>query len=282
MLLDFPIDDPPFYMLNEGSDLPYLLVCEHAGHQVPRSLNNLGLPDEAFNQHYAVDIGARDMTEALAAELRAPAILANYSRLVVDLNRRAAHLSAFPSAAEGMPVNANINMSAQDKCARLDEIYTPFHDAIRTWIDDKMEQGTIPAIISIHSYTPVFFGTPRPWDIAVLWVQDGRMPLPFMKYFKDKAYVVGDNEPYDVRILRGGTMEIHGDGRKIPNLLVEYRNDLLLDKGSFNRFVMETVEAVKMITDDQALYSLYDGPVTPYDPEAEQRYIEQVVKTTRS
>lgn len=277
-----PEDKAPFYVLNEDSALPYIIVCEHAGRNVPQSLDNLGLDDEDFNCHYAVDLGAKEMTEALSVELGAMTVVANYSRLVVDLNRRSDHAAAFPTSAEGKDVPVNVAMTEEGRQARLDEIYTPFHSRIREWIDAKIESGIVPAIISIHSYTPVFFGVPRPWEIGILWAQDKRMPGPFINYFKDKGYVVGDNEPYDARILRGGTMEIHGDGRKIPNLLVEYRNDLLLDKGSFNRFVTHTVEAIKMVTSDDSVYSYYDGPETPYDPEAEKRYIEQVVKTIRS
>ena len=183
---------------------------------------------------------------------------------------------------EGKPIPGNVDMADEERQARIDEIYMPFHKHVKSWIDAKIAQNIVPAIITIHSYTPVFFGQKRPWEVAALWRQDERMPRPFINYFKDKGYVVGDNQPYDARILGGGTMELHGDGRKIPNLLVEYRNDLLLDKDSFKRLLEDTIAAVQMITDDPDLYRFYDGPETPFDPEAEQRYIEQIVKTTTS
>lgn len=272
-------DKPPFRVLNEDSDKPYLIVCEHAGNAVPESLDNLGLADEYLQEHYAVDIGTRALSEELAGRLGAATVIANYSRLVADLNRRAGHPAMFPTSGEGRPVPGNIGLSAQEKQQRIDEIYWPFHNRIAEWIDGRITQGIIPALITIHSYTPEFFGQKRPWDIAVLWVQDKRMPEPFMKFFKDKGYNVGDNQPYDARILQGGTMEIHGDSRRIPNLLVEYRNDLLLDEDSFKRFAEETAGALAMITADESLYSLYDGPETPYDPDAEERYMAQIVKT---
>lgn len=273
------VDPAPFNLLNEDSSQPYLLVCEHAGQQVPQNLDNLGLPEEAFSEHYAVDIGARAMTEQLADKLGAPAIVANYSRAVIDLNRRKTHPSAFPSAGEGTPIPRNLNLSEDDKEARIADIYDPFHNYINDWIEGAIGRGVVPAIISIHSYTPVFFGQKRPWEIGVLWVQDPRIPVPIMEYFKDQGYVVGDNEPYDARILRGGTMEMHADNRKIPNCLIEYRNDLLTDAESFADLLEKTAQALSNIMQDETIYSYYDGPEVPYDPEAERRYMERFVKT---
>ena len=34
-----------------------------------------------------------------------------------------------------------------------------------------------PAVIAIHSFTPVFQGFERPWEIGILWDQDDRIPV---------------------------------------------------------------------------------------------------------
>ena len=64
-----------------------LIICDHASNAIPPGYGTLGLPREALERHIAYDIGAADVTRALAAELGAPAVLSTYSRLVIDPNR---------------------------------------------------------------------------------------------------------------------------------------------------------------------------------------------------
>ena len=102
---------PPYDILNAGGDPGIILTCEHAGDLVPRKLDLLGLTPEDYKCHYAVDIGVRDVTRYLSGLLNAPAILGNYSRLVVDLNRGTDHPTTFAPAGEGKPVPGNIDMN---------------------------------------------------------------------------------------------------------------------------------------------------------------------------
>lgn len=274
-----PHDLAAFTTINADKLSCALFTCEHAASRVPERLNNLGIESEHFKRHYGVDIGARAMTERLAAHFKYPAIIANYSRLVIDLNRRADHSSLFPTSGEGAPIVGNISMIESDKATRIDSLYRPYHDWISNWIDSNLAQGIVPAILSVHSFTPVFHGEARPWEVSALWLQDGRIPLPFMDYFRQQGYMVGDNEPYDGRILRGGTMEMHADGRRLPNLLIEYRNDLLQDPTAFDRLAIHTCAALEKIFSDSSIFSLYDGTQTPYDPALEEAYFKTVMRT---
>ena len=45
-----------------GGAAPVLLLCDHAGRQVPEELDRLGLSDEVLARHIGWDIGAADMT----------------------------------------------------------------------------------------------------------------------------------------------------------------------------------------------------------------------------
>ena len=75
---------------NETAPAKLLFLCDHASNEVPPELENLGLDRDDFTRHIAYDIGAAKLTRALADLAAAPAILARWSRLVVDLNRGAA------------------------------------------------------------------------------------------------------------------------------------------------------------------------------------------------
>jgi predicted N-formylglutamate amidohydrolase len=64
-----------------------LIICDHASNTIPPVYGTLGLPPEALYRHIAYDIGAAEVTRALAAQLNAPAVLSTYSRLLIDPNR---------------------------------------------------------------------------------------------------------------------------------------------------------------------------------------------------
>lgn len=66
-----------------------LLVCEHASNAVPEDLGRLGVPEPEFSRHIAYDIGAAEVTRRLAARLGVPAVLTQFSRLIIDPNRGA-------------------------------------------------------------------------------------------------------------------------------------------------------------------------------------------------
>ena len=176
----------------------------------------------------------------------------------------------------------NISMTEAEQQARIDAIYRPYHELLENTVDSYLARGVVPALISIHSYTPVFFGQPRPWHLGVLWVQDGRIPLPFIAGMRDKGYVVGDNEPYDSRILRGATTHMHADGRRVPNVLIEYRNDLLSDPGIADKIIADSAAVLRPVLADPALYSFYDGPVHPHDLALEHEYFERAIRTAHN
>ena len=56
---------------------------------------------------------------------------------------------------------------------------------------------------------------------------DNRLYMALIAYFRRLGYMVGDNEPYDHRIARGGAVNRHAGTRRLPHTMVEYRNDLI-------------------------------------------------------
>lgn len=270
-------DEPPAYtILNPHGKARCILTCEHAGRLVPRQLNMLGLEDEDFTRHYATDPGVRRVTETLSQLIDAPAILGNYSRLVVDLNRSIGAPTAFAPTGEGKPVPGNVNISDEDKACRTREIYDPYHTALDAMINHALGQGFVPPIISIHSFTPRFFNFQRPWQVGFLWTHNRRLPGLMIDYFIRASYVTGDNQPYDHRILRGSAINRHGDERGLPNVLVEIRNDLISNDAESDVWAKNLADCLEGILADPSIYAYYDGPLTPYDPERERLYYDAV------
>ncbi len=275
-------NDPlPFSFYNESGTLPCLLICEHASNYIPPSLEGLGLSPDQCRKHYAWDIGTRDVTTFLADKLDAPAIFANYSRLVVDLNRSLDHPTAFLSHGEGELIPGNAALTEHEKKARSDAIYHPFHAAVSDFLERYIKQGIYPAVISIHSFAPVYYKAKRPWEIGFLWSHDARLPMPMIDYFRQDGFCVGDNEPYDAKAMGGTTINRHADARRLANLLVEIRNDLIRDKESCLFWADKLADALAPVFSRGDVWRPYEGAVHRHCKEQERLYFETLISKAK-
>lgn len=205
-----------------------MLVGDHARRDLPEEYGDLGLPAAEFDRHIAYDIGVEMVTRELAALVGAPAVMANFSRLLIDPNRGEDDPTLIRQLYDGTIVPANYPMTAEERERRLDRFYRPYHDAIDAMAASVAEAcGGAPLLVSVHSFTPVMQGHVRPWHAGVLWDIDDRVARPLIDMLAaDTGIVVGDNEPYD-GALRGDTMFRHAIVNGFAHALVEIRQDLI-------------------------------------------------------
>jgi len=229
-LLD-PSDPPPFRVLNAQSSAPALIVADHAGRAVPKSLHALGLAEEVFDLHVAWDIGSPTVAAVVAERLDATAVLASYSRLVVDLNRRLEDPTCFAERSDGVVVPANAALGAEARTQRGKAIYWPYHEAVSQHIAAARARGLAPAVISIHSCTPVLENVARPWHFGVMWNRDGRIAQPLIARLRAvPGLCVGDNQPYSGRHPHSFTLNHHAESAGLPHVAIEVRQDLVMDE----------------------------------------------------
>lgn len=206
-----------------------LLLCDHASNQVPEGIE-LGVRPEQLDLHIAVDIGAEPLTRALATRLDAPAILATVSRLVIDLHREAEHPDLIPSVSDGHVIPGN---ALPDRAARIVAYHHPYHEALAALID-----MTRPKLLAaIHSFTPRLESArgDRPWEVGILYNQDDRAARIAIELLAAEGLEVGDNQPYSGKLLNA-TLNRHGEGRGLPYLAIEVRNDLIADAAGAARW----------------------------------------------
>ena len=207
----------------------FLLLCDHATNDLPPEYGQLGLPDGELERHIAYDIGARNVTLELAGQLGAPALLTRFSRLLIDPNRGPDDPTLVMRIADGAVVPGNAAIDENEIAARRRRYHAPYHQAIDAAIASAARAGNPPALFSIHSFTPVFKGVPRPWHATVLWDNDPRLPLPLLRALEaDGDLVIGENVPYSGK-LRGDTLYTHGTERGLAHALIEIRQDLIAD-----------------------------------------------------
>lgn len=252
-----PEDPAPVAVINPDADPRVLLVCDHASRNFPAAMNKLGLDAPALDRHIAWDIGAGPVTHLLAERLGASAILAGYSRLIVDYNRKLDDPTAFPEVSDGVVVPGNQGLSESEKAERVISFYEPYHEAIAGRIEAVLSVGIKPAIISIHSFTPMFAGRARHWKVGVLWDKDPRIPLPFIRFLRERLSddCVGDNEPYSGRDPHDFTVDNHAETRGLPNVSIEIRQDLIDSEAGVEEWAGHIGDALAPILADPALYS---------------------------
>ncbi len=220
----------PFEIVEGARDKGLVLIADHAGRAVPDEYGDLGLPPSEFERHIAYDIGVEGVTRRLAALTGAPAVMAGFSRLLIDANRGEDDPTLIRQLYDGTIVPANYPMDEAERQRRLDRYYRPYHDAVGAMIASvAAASGRAPFVFSVHSFTPSMQGRARPWHAGVLWDSDDRAVRPLIEMLSaDPALVVGDNEPYD-GALRGDTMFRHCIVNGFAHALIEIRQDLIAD-----------------------------------------------------
>lgn len=207
-------------------DAGVLLICDHAANHLPPAYGSLGLAPEDLARHIAFDIGAAEITRRLSERLEAPAVLARFSRLLIDPNRGEDDPTLVMRLSDGRVIPGNAQADRSEIETRRRHYWRPYRDAIGEMIEAMSAKGPLPAVISLHSFTPVWRGVPRQWQVAALWDADPRLAAPLISALAGLGLCVGDNEPYD-GALRGDTLYDQVTRRGLAGVLIETRQDFV-------------------------------------------------------
>ena len=224
-------DEPvAFTMERPQGRSEFLLVCDHASRLIPHSLGSLGLDEAQLSSHIAWDIGAAGVARQLSTALDATLLLQSYSRLVIDCNRPPGSATSIPTRSEYVRIAANEGLPAVEAAARVAEIFTPYHAAISTVLEQRRVAGTRTLLVAMHSFTPVYLGQARPWKIGLMYRKDRRLGRALLELLRqDNSLHAGENEPYAMTDETDYTIPAHGEARGLPHVGIEIRQDLIAD-----------------------------------------------------
>ena len=227
-----PDDPEPVILQNPAGTSPIVFLSDHAGFAIPRRLGTLGLEEAELRRHIGWDIGILGVTSRLADRLGAAYVYQPYSRLVIDCNRRVGSSQSIMSQSDGTTVPGNRDLGGADKTARDVEIMRPYHRAIDQLLDRRKAESAPTVMICMHSCTPrlAVAGQPRPWQIGVIAHHDWRIGEPLIELLRaEPELCVGRNEPYNVDMEMDYTVPVHCEGKGLPYVEIEIRQDLIGD-----------------------------------------------------
>lgn len=226
-----PDEPSPVVELRSDGASPFFLVSDHAGKRIPRALHDLGLSEPDLSRHIAWDIGIAGVARRLAERLDAHLIMQIYSRLVIDCNRPPGSPTSMPHLSDGSAIPGNDNVSMDDAASRVREIFAPYHGAIEQALNKRQTAHTPTILVSLHSFTPVYAGIPRPWHAGVLYNRYSTLSLALRDLLVAPGdLIVGDNEPYSVTDDTDYTIPVHGERRGLAHVAIEIRQDLIAEE----------------------------------------------------
>jgi predicted N-formylglutamate amidohydrolase len=258
--LPMSVEPPDIELFNPEGRANVLLVCDHAGKRVPSRLGGLGISEAALGRHVGWDIGAADVTYALARRLDCPAVLCHVSRLVIDPTRRPFSPGSIPPVSDGCVVSGNERLGHDEILRRIYDHFQPYHRAIARSLGRFRRAGIVPVLIAVHSFTPRMNGEDRPWQVGVLWRGDQRLSRPVLASLRSQTnFVVGDNQPYSGIADFGITVTFHAQRSRLPHIMFEIRQDQIADRASAVKWAEVLHATLRAPLAEPALYSLYLG-----------------------
>ncbi len=218
---------------------PIVFTCEHASNAM---VPPWSWPEEdqwLTEEHWAWDPGAADLTRELATHFDAPATLSRFSRLLVDPNRPLDSDTLFRAVADDRPIHLNQGLTEEDREARLDAFYRPYHKAVR----EMIEGSAAWLAFSVHSFTRFLGGDDRDLEVGVLWDQDDHLAARLVEALEYAGFVVFANQPYSGKLGFAWSIENHAEATGRIALELEVRQDLIVNPEVRRRLIrpIETI-----------------------------------------
>lgn len=207
--------------LGSGAAGGILFTCEHASNRVPAPWRPRPADRRLLAMHWGYDIGAAAVTRELTRRLGGTAILANFSRLLIDPNRAPDDPTAVLTRCDDGAPTFNRTV---DLAARVARFHVPFHDTLARHVRTARPRF----LFSVHSYTPRFRGVERRMEAGVLFDRHDDLADRLVGTLRAQGFRAEPNEPYSGKAGLIYSANRHGEG--LPYLELELRQDLIADE----------------------------------------------------
>ena len=218
-----------------------VLSAEHAFNALPSGWSWPAEDAWIRETHWAFDLGVENIVRAMAARLGTPAVLACYSRLLADPNRVATSDMLFRDRADGRNVHFNVGLTSKERERRISEYHEPYHQRL----DAVMGASPGAAIVSVHSFTPVYEQQPpREMEIGVLFDHDETQAHVIAEHLAECGWRVALNEPYSGKDGLMYSAHRHAQAHERSAIEFEVRQDVATDDERFELLVTDLCDAL--------------------------------------
>lgn len=236
----------PVQVFNRAGAGPVVLAADHASNRIPQRYWTLGLAPHQRLMHIAWDPGALAVALRLSEALDAPLVASTVSRLMVDCNRAPDAADLIPTLSERTEIPGNSAVSEEERRRRIARYHAPYHAALEEVLEVRRQAGQPTALVTIHSFTPVYRDVARPWPIGLIPGADEGLARRLAAALMAQGIgPVGWNEPYAGRLGVTYTLEHHGDDRALPCVMIELRQDGVLETDDIARWAAVLAEGLR-------------------------------------
>lgn len=144
--------------------------------------------------HRGYDIGALAVAMRIAKRRRSSLLVGEITRLLIDLNRSSDSPTLFSEYSSAL------------SDADLRHLRVFYYERYRNWVSQAVESviagNRAVTHISVHSFTPVFNATERPFDIGLLFDTERPKEANYMHHWAGELRAaifslrIRENEPY--------------------------------------------------------------------------------------
>jgi len=205
---------------------PFVFTCEHATNELPE-WEPLASERATLAAHWGWDIGAADLTRALARLTGSCAVLSRFSRLVCDPNRDPGESSFVVQEIDSVPLSWNRAVDAAERARREARYFAPYHDAIDRTLEARRAVAGAFRLCSIHSFTPVYLGQTRPMEVGVLFDAWDEHAWRLEGALAAEGFAAALNAPYSGLDGLIYAASRHGRAHGLVYVELEVRQDLI-------------------------------------------------------
>ena len=213
-----------------------VFICDHASNYIPRKYKKLGVSDINLASHIAFDIGAKNLTINLAKTLKQSYFLSNFSRLLIDPNRKETDRELITVRSFGVDIPKNFNISDKDRKSRIKFFYNSYHKNLACFVKKKIKRFNKVFLVSIHSFTKKSKNSDRGVEIGLLWNKSMDLLLPIQRNLKENKIHFGRNYPYS-GFHYNYTLDRLYMNFELKSISIEIRNDLICNQKGIKKYV---------------------------------------------
>jgi len=155
-----------------------------------------------------------------------------------------------PARTENIDIPGNAQLSSEAVQERIAGVYRPFESAVETLLDARKAMLLPSVLVTIHSFSPIWFGKPREVELGLLHDSDSRLADVMLNLADEcSSFKTCRNQPYGPEDGVTWTLKRHALPRGLLNVMIEVRNDRLLDVSGFKSVTATLLELLNRSMD---------------------------------